>query len=91
MSEFNDAGSTAPPLHHIHNDSSPLPGARGADPTYDYSASKMDRAPNSAIEHDQWKAFESDGRTADQTAVDTEKPMDVKPTAGGTQFAYFRN
>ncbi|KAF7290570.1 hypothetical protein MIND_01297100 [Mycena indigotica] len=45
----NTTSTTGParPEHHIHHDSEPLPGARGAAPAADYSPDNMERVASS--------------------------------------------
>jgi hypothetical protein len=63
MSDFHDT----PPTHHIHDDSTILPGAAGGDRSYDYSADTVNSAPSSAFDDDQGEAFE---RTAEKPVND---------------------
>jgi hypothetical protein len=72
------------PSHHIHDSETPLPGVRGAAPSYDYSANTMEHAPESAFERDEGEAFETDGRTSGQNAVSSEVPAIVPPSPGGS-------
>jgi len=78
------------PEHQVHNSSDPLPGARGAQPAADYSATTMERAPSSAFNPNnienpnvQTSMARSDSATG-QTAFNSERPMDVQPTSEGS-------
>jgi hypothetical protein len=64
------------PAHHFHSDKEPLPGAKGGQPTIDYSAENMDRLPN--------QDFIPPGTTG-MTHHDTHGPSHIgahKPAAG---------
>ncbi|KAF7331204.1 hypothetical protein MSAN_02439100 [Mycena sanguinolenta] len=43
----NSMTTDAPPEHHVHKASEPLPGARGGAPAADYTAETMERLPSS--------------------------------------------
>lgn len=68
------------PEHHIHDSSEPLPGNRGANPAVDYSAGAMDRTPSSV-----WNDAAPTGQSHPEgrTAFNSERPLDVQPTAVG--------
>ncbi|KAF8064221.1 hypothetical protein FPV67DRAFT_1504019 [Lyophyllum atratum] len=72
------------PEHHIHNTDEPLPGAKGAAPTTDYSARTVERTPSSAFqEQPSHISHAAPPEKQGKNAHNTERPRDVKPTSTG--------
>ena len=80
---------TTRPEHQLHDSSDPLPGARGVQPAADYSAATMEHAPGSAFDPeniDNPHIQTNFPRWNDQTAFDSERPLDTRPVQEGIQL-----
>lgn len=80
-----DESSFTRPEHHVHPSSEPLPGARGAAPTADYSPTTIERTPSSAfdpnnIDH---AATSHNMERTGENAFNTERPLNVEPAPQG--------
>ncbi|KAJ7657852.1 hypothetical protein DFH06DRAFT_1197299 [Mycena polygramma] len=89
----------APPEHHVHKASEPLPGARGGAPTADYSASTMERLPSSVWQEadpaqptreldasapqTRPELPERSNSATGRTAFSAERPVNTEPHGGG--------
>lgn len=96
MSDYNNVSER--PSHHIHKDSEPLPGTGSVPPPPDYNPSTIDRmdssefppwndTPSPSLEQPTFQAglpIQERTRSAQgDSAIDDERPMDVKSTPAG--------
>ncbi|CAK5271857.1 unnamed protein product [Mycena citricolor] len=76
------------PEHHVHKDSDPLPGARGAAPAVDYSPETMERLPSSV-----WQDADPTKPTRELSEIGTSRPTattttrDSEPHSGRDAFS----
>ncbi|KII90175.1 hypothetical protein PLICRDRAFT_108103 [Plicaturopsis crispa FD-325 SS-3] len=79
------------PSHQVHNSSDPIPGTKGsAGPSADYSAQTIERQPSSAFKdlpgtpnEQPSTGFQRTGSASGNTAYNSERPLDTRPTEQG--------
>jgi hypothetical protein len=85
MDSFNNT-SDSRPEHHVHSQEEPLPGARGAHATYDYSPENLDRTPSSAFTSGGGALATGGGLTSDSHHEHTETGLQQPSTGGQNAF-----